>query len=145
MTCAAAPLPGQRPEGYLPQPCTAPGVDGPPGPVVGMENRSVPPGPYRATKLVRQRATTGVARRGDGCHHFDLRTFAALPWAQVVPTASRFAEKEIERNYRVSRNPCGTGLLPGLASGAPEGGSYTPCYRVLLARVLSSLGRPRTA
>lgn len=31
--------------------------------VGGMENRSVPPGPYRATKLVRQRETTRLASR----------------------------------------------------------------------------------
>ncbi|XP_047729166.1 DEP domain-containing protein 1A isoform X3 [Prionailurus viverrinus] len=33
-----------------------------------MESRSVPPGPYRATKLVRQRRTTRPANRSRGCH-----------------------------------------------------------------------------
>lgn len=42
-------------EGRLPLPCRALGAEGPVGLVGGMENRDVPPGPYRATKLVRQR------------------------------------------------------------------------------------------
>ncbi|XP_039694492.1 DEP domain-containing protein 1A isoform X3 [Pteropus medius] len=41
----------QRSECNFPPPCTAPDADRPPGPVGRMETRSVPPGPYRATKL----------------------------------------------------------------------------------------------
>lgn len=51
--CVAARESGS--ECRLPLPSRAPGAEGPLGPVGGMENRDVPPGPYRATKLVRQR------------------------------------------------------------------------------------------
>ncbi|XP_057396744.1 DEP domain-containing protein 1A isoform X2 [Balaenoptera acutorostrata] len=47
--CAAAGVSG--PECRLPPPCRVPGADRPSGPVGGMENQGVPPGPYRATRL----------------------------------------------------------------------------------------------
>lgn len=51
--CAAAGFSGA--ECRLAPPCRAPGADRPSGPVGGMENQGVPPGPYRATRLVRPR------------------------------------------------------------------------------------------
>ncbi|XP_007116601.1 DEP domain-containing protein 1A isoform X5 [Physeter macrocephalus] len=47
--CAATGVSGA--ECRLPPPCRAPGADRPSGPVGGMENQGVPPGPYRATRL----------------------------------------------------------------------------------------------
>ncbi|XP_068394113.1 DEP domain-containing protein 1A isoform X1 [Eschrichtius robustus] len=47
--CAAAGV--SEAECRLPPPCRAPGADRPSGPVGGMENQGVPPGPYRATRL----------------------------------------------------------------------------------------------
>lgn len=78
--CLAA-VGATEPRGRLTPPCTARAADRPPGPPGGMESRSVPPGPYRATKLVRQRGTTRRAGRRDGRHHLYVRTFVVSSWA----------------------------------------------------------------
>ncbi|ELK06249.1 hypothetical protein PAL_GLEAN10023856 [Pteropus alecto] len=108
----------QRSECNFPPPCTAPDADRPPGPVGGMETRSVPPGPYRATKLVRQRRTTRLASRGDGRHHFYGRTFVVLPWAEGWIPDPLGSLKRILKG--INRDPCGTSLSLAFVPGAPR-------------------------
>lgn len=125
--CRALFPPGPRGlQGRFSPPCGAPDADRPSGPVGGMENRSVPPGPYRATKLVRQLGDE-TGRLGWWRPPLLWENMRSFPsgWG-MGPRAPWVTEEVNEGEFTGIADPCRTCLPPYSKGLYPPPHSFAP-------------------